>query len=75
KFVRRDVQHGELTGDAPFAADVKQPDALGDQCEDFPEDFTDTLDALAVLKIAKTSKDYGNTTFKSINYSLGLDKY
>lgn len=66
---------GELTGDAALAADVKQPDALGDPYEDFPEDCTDTLDALAVLKIAKASKDYGNTAFKSGNYSLGLDKY
>ncbi|CAG1972960.1 unnamed protein product [Fusarium graminearum] len=69
------VDCGELTGDAALAADVKQPDALGDPYEDFPEDCTDTLDAVAVLKIAKASKDYGNTAFKSGNYSLGLDKY
>ncbi|KAJ4133414.1 peptidyl-prolyl cis-trans isomerase cpr6 [Fusarium equiseti] len=66
---------GELTGDAALAADVKQPDALGDPYEDFPDDCTETLDAVTVLKIAKASKDYGNTAFKSGNYSLGLDKY
>jgi len=66
---------GELKGDAAVAADVKQPDALGDPYEDFPEDCTDTLDAVAILKIATACKEYGNTAFKSGNYSLGLDKY
>ncbi|KAF5700900.1 peptidyl-prolyl cis-trans isomerase D [Fusarium mundagurra] len=66
---------GELKGDAAVAADVKQPDALGDPYEDFPEDCTDTLDAVAIVKIATACKEYGNTAFKSGNYSLGLDKY
>lgn len=54
---------------------MKQPDALGDPYEDFPEDCTDTLDAVAIVKIATACKEYGNTAFKSGNYSLGLDKY
>lgn len=66
---------GELTGDAALAADVKQPDAMGDPFEDFPEDSTDTLDAPTVLKIASACKDYGNKAFKAGNFSVGLDKY
>ncbi|KIL96596.1 peptidyl-prolyl cis-trans isomerase d [Fusarium avenaceum] len=34
-----------------------------------------TGDAALAADIAKASKDYGNTAFKSGNYSLGLDKY
>jgi peptidyl-prolyl isomerase D len=66
---------GELTGDAALAADVKQPDAMGDPYEDFPEDCTEPLDAATVLKIAAECKDYGNKAFKAGDVSLGLDKY
>jgi peptidyl-prolyl isomerase D len=66
---------GELTGDAALAADVKQPDAMGDPYEDFPEDSTAPLSAQSVLKIAADCKDYGNKAFKAGNLSVGLDKY
>ncbi|CAM1501003.1 Fc.00g101650.m01.CDS01 [Cosmosporella sp. VM-42] len=67
---------GQLTGDAALAADVKQPDSMGDPYEDFPEDCEgDALDAQKILTIATACKDYGNKAFKAGNYSLGLDKY
>lgn len=66
---------GELTGDAALAADVKQPDAMGDPYEDFPEDCNEELDAKKILKIAAECKDYGNKAFKAGNLSVGLDKY
>lgn len=66
---------GELTGDAALAADIKQPDAMGDPYEDFPDDCTEPLPAQTVLKIASACKDYGNKAFKAGNLSVGLDKY
>lgn len=51
---------GELTGDAALAADIKQPDAMGDPYEDFPDDVNEQLDAKKILKIATDCKDYGN---------------
>lgn len=66
---------GELTGDAALTADVKQPDAMGDPYEDFPEDCTEELDAKKILKIATDSKDYGNKAFKAGNLAVGLEKY
>jgi peptidyl-prolyl isomerase D len=66
---------GELTGDAALAADVKQPDAMGDPYEDFPEDCNEQLDAQKILKIATECKDYGNKAFKAGNLSVGLEKY
>lgn len=66
---------GELTGDAALAADMKQPDAMGDPYEDFPEDCGEELDAQKILKIATACKDFGNKAFKAGDISLGLDKY
>lgn len=69
---------GELTGDEALAADVKQPDAMGDTYEDFPEDALEggqTLDAKAVIKIATDCKGYGNTAFKAGNLDIALEKY
>ncbi|UNI21189.1 Peptidylprolyl isomerase [Purpureocillium takamizusanense] len=66
---------GELTGDAALAADIKQPDAMGDPYEDFPDDVNEKLDANKILKIATDCKDYGNKAFKAGNFSLGLTKY
>ncbi|KAI9163028.1 cyclophilin type peptidyl-prolyl cis-trans isomerase/CLD [Paramyrothecium foliicola] len=66
---------GELTGDAALTADVKQPDAMGDPYEDFPEDCTEELDAKKILKIATESKEYGNKAFKAGNLTVGLEKY
>ncbi|KAH7011425.1 cyclophilin-like domain-containing protein [Ilyonectria destructans] len=66
---------GELTGDAALAADLKQPDSMGDPYEDFPEDCQDPLDAAAVLKIATACKDYGNKAFKAGTFALAVDKY
>lgn len=66
---------GELSGDAALAADIKQPDAMGDPHEDFPDDCAEPLDATAILKIATDCKDYGNKAFKAGNISLGLEKY
>ncbi|KPM34227.1 Peptidyl-prolyl cis-trans isomerase D [Neonectria ditissima] len=66
---------GELTGDAALAADVKQPDSMGDPYEDFPEDCQDSLDAAAIVKIATACKDYGNKAFKAGSFALAVDKY
>lgn len=66
---------GELEGDAALAADTKQPDAMGDTYEDFPEDVSEKLDAKQILKIASDCKDFGNKAFKAGNLSVGLDKY
>ncbi|RCI16713.1 hypothetical protein L249_1926 [Ophiocordyceps polyrhachis-furcata BCC 54312] len=66
---------GELEGDAALAADVSQPDAMGDPYEDFPEDCSEGLDAEKVLKIATDCKDFGNKAFKAGDIPLGLSKY
>lgn len=67
---------GELTGEAALAAEIKQPDALGDPYEDFPEDNdTGDLNAQKVLTIAAACKDYGTTAFKAGNFELALEKY
>ncbi|KAL2204088.1 hypothetical protein CC79DRAFT_1113561 [Sarocladium strictum] len=69
---------GELTGDEALAADVKQPDAMGDTYEDFPEDALEggqALDAKTVIKIATDCKGYGNTAFKAGNLDIALEKY
>lgn len=69
---------GELTGEDALAADIKQPDAMGDTYEDFPEDAIEggqTLDAKTVIKIASECKGYGNTAFKAGNLEVALEKY
>lgn len=69
---------GELTGDEAATADIKQPDSLGDQYEDFPEDTPAgqaSLDAKAILKIATECKGFGNTAFKAGDNPLALKKY
>lgn len=67
---------GELTGEAALAAEIKQPDELGDPYEDFPEDNDGGgLDPQKVLTIATACKEYGTTAFKASNVSLALDKY
>lgn len=67
---------GELTGEAARAAEIRQPDALGDPYEDYPEDNEPAdVSAPTVLKIATACKDYGTTAFKSGNYDLALEKY
>lgn len=66
---------GELVGEEALAAGMKQPDAMGDPYEDYPEDFNETLNAEMVLKIATECKDYGNKAFKTGNIALGLSKY
>lgn len=67
---------GQLTGDEALAADVKQPDAMGDPYEDFPEDCEEAdLQPQNILKIATACKDYGTKAFKAGNLELGLDKY
>ncbi|KAJ9141804.1 Peptidyl-prolyl cis-trans isomerase [Pleurostoma richardsiae] len=69
------IQCGELGPDQFAAADnLKQPDALGDPYEDFPEDESD-LDAEKILKVAADCKEFGNKAFKSGDASLALDKY
>lgn len=66
---------GELSGDEALSADVKQPDALGDPHEDFPEDCATPPDAKTTHKIASDCKDFGNKAFKAGNITLGLEKY
>ncbi|KAM0485432.1 hypothetical protein ACHAPX_001418 [Trichoderma viride] len=66
---------GELSGDEALSADVKQPDALGDPHEDFPEDCSAPPDAPTTYKIASDCKDFGNKAFKAGNLTLGLEKY
>ena len=69
---------GELTGDAALAADVKQPDAMVDPYEDYPEDAADggqALDAKKIIKIATECKGYGNTAFKAGNLTVAIEKY
>jgi len=67
---------GELTGDEALQAAIKQPDALGDPYEDFPEDNEQgSLDAQKILTIATACKDYGNKAFKANNYAIGVSKY
>ncbi|KOS23302.1 Peptidyl-prolyl cis-trans isomerase D [Escovopsis weberi] len=67
---------GELSGDAALAADVKQPDALGDAFEDFPDDCADQpLSAARVLDIASACKAFGNAAFKAPDYPTAIDKY
>lgn len=66
---------GELSGDAALAADVKQPDAMGDQYEDFPEDCGEELGAQKILTIATACKEFGNKAFKAGDVNLGLGKY
>ncbi|RYP43186.1 hypothetical protein DL770_011801 [Monosporascus sp. CRB-9-2] len=67
---------GELTGDAAEATEVKEPDALGDPYEDFPEDETSTeLTVAKVLEIAAACKDFGNKAFKAGDAATALEKY
>jgi peptidyl-prolyl isomerase D len=66
---------GQLTGEDALKADVKQPDAMGDPHEDYPEDCNGELDAKAVLKVAGDCKEYGNKAFKAGNLSIALEKY
>lgn len=69
---------GELTGDDALAADSKQPDAMGDTYEDFPEDAAQdgqALNAATVIKVATECKGFGNTAFKAGNLDIALEKY
>jgi len=68
---------GELSGEEALKADVKAPDAFGDEYEDFPEDDTteQPISAARVLKIATDCKDFGNKAFKAGDLSNALDKY
>lgn len=69
---------GELTANDAVFPETKTTDALGDPYEDFPEDETNNdqpLTAQKVLEIAAACKDFGNTAFKSGDFSVALDKY
>ncbi|EOO03516.1 putative 40 kda peptidyl-prolyl cis-trans isomerase protein [Phaeoacremonium minimum UCRPA7] len=69
---------GELSPDQFAAEDaIKQPDALGDPYEDFPEDEATNgeLTAQRVLKVATECKEFGNKAFKGGDFQLALDKY
>ena len=66
---------GELEGDAAVAADVKQPDPLGDAYEDFPDDCNEELSADKILTIATACKEFGTKAFKAGNLEIGLEKY
>jgi peptidyl-prolyl isomerase D len=69
---------GELgTGDEVFNPS-KEPDALGDPYEDFPEDqisSDEPLGAQKILQIASECKDFGNKAFKGGDVNVALDKY
>ena len=67
---------GQLEGEEALAADVKQPDAMGDPYEDFPEDCEESeLQAQNILKIATACKEYGTKALKAGNLEISLDKY
>lgn len=66
---------GQLTGEDAQKADVKQPDAMGDPHEDYPEDCNGDLDAKTILTIATDCKDFGNKAFKAGKLPLGVEKY
>jgi len=66
-------EEAALVGDAP-----RQPDALGDKYEDYPEDEatgSTPLSAQKCLQVARDCKDYGNRAFKAGNIALAIDKY
>ena len=74
------VDCGELTGDeaAQVGDGPKQPDALGDRYEDYPEDEatgSEPLSAEKVVQIAADCKEYGNKAFKAGSFGPALDKY
>ena len=69
---------GELSPSEAISADVKAPDAYGDDYEDFPEDQTagdEPLSASKIVKIATDCKNFGNKAFKGGDLSVALDKY
>ncbi|KAH6617258.1 cyclophilin-like domain-containing protein [Chaetomium tenue] len=69
---------GELSPSEAVAADIKAPDAYGDDYEDFPEDQAtgdEPLSASKIAKIANDCKDFGNKAFKGGDLSVALDKY
>lgn len=69
---------GELSPNEALSADVKAPDAYGDEYEEFPEDQAtgdEPLSASKILKIATDCKDFGNKAFKGGDLSVALDKY
>ncbi|CCU78258.1 peptidyl-prolyl cis-trans isomerase [Blumeria hordei DH14] len=51
------------------------PDPTGDRYEDYPEDNDKTLSIDELIKIATEMKNIGNTSFKSGNLSVGIEKY
>ncbi len=68
---------GELTGPLPDAG-TRQPDALGDPYEDFPEDQEtegQSLSTAKALEIVAACKDFGNKAFKAGDAATALDKY
>jgi len=66
---------GELVGDEALAADIKAPDTLGDQYEDFPEDCASPPSLQEILTIAEACKGFGNTALKANEFSTAIDKY
>ncbi|KAF4120015.1 peptidyl-prolyl isomerase D [Geosmithia morbida] len=67
---------GQLTGEDALTADVRQPDAMGDPYEDFPEDCPpDELTAPKILAIASACKDYGTRALKAADLDTALAKY
>jgi peptidyl-prolyl isomerase D len=69
---------GELSPSEAIAADIKAPDAFGDEYEEFPEDQVkgdEVLSASQILKIANDCKEFGNKAFKAGDLSVALDKY
>ncbi|KAK0707593.1 cyclophilin-like domain-containing protein [Lasiosphaeris hirsuta] len=69
---------GELAGSDAVLAENKAPDALGDEYEDFPEDFPADqlpLSATKILKIVTDCKEFGNKAFKAGDLTVALEKY
>ncbi len=73
------VDCGQLSADEALAsAAPRQPDALGDGYEEFPEDMvgeSGPLSAERVLEIATDCKGFGNAAFKAGAFERALDKY
>ncbi|KAK4133788.1 hypothetical protein BT67DRAFT_43889 [Trichocladium antarcticum] len=69
---------GELLGADAIWAEIRKPDAFGDEYEEFPEDQVkgdDVLSAAEIVKIANECKEFGNMAFKSGDLSVALGKY
>ena len=69
---------GQLQGKEAAEIPQKQPDKLGDNFEDYPEDEKkdgEEIPGPQILKIATDLKGYGNTAFKTQQWALASDKY